>query len=295
MKILLIGASGLLGKKLMTTIPKKHQVIPTYNKIKIPPHHQAIQLDITNQPQVQNVMKHVKPEIVIHAASHVYVDYCETHEKEAWNVNVFGTKNVLEAVKSHKIRFIFFSSNGVFDGQHPLYDEVSDTKAINIYGQTKLAAEKLVTKYLPNTIIFRLNTMYGWNYQEARKNPASWTIERLTKKQKTYVVTDVYNSHLWVGQASQAIWRGIEKNLYGEIINIGGKDCINRYEFCRLVAEVFHLDQQLLIPVTSDYFKNIAPRAKNTCFSNIKMRKLLKIKPIGVKQGLLRMKKEKQI
>lgn len=292
MRILLVGCTGLLGKTLLKTAPNHVRIIPTTHRQDVAG-IKKIMLDCIDAKQVSNVIQKARPDILINAASLGDVDYCENHQEEAWNVNVLGNKNLLSAAKWVKARFIFFSSNAVFDGKHAPYSEEYETHPVNFYGKTKVQAEQDITKqYASQSIIFRLNTMYGWNDSRERQNPATWIIDRLRKNKRTPVVTDVYNNHLWVGQAASCVWKAIEKEMYGELFHIAGKDCISRHEFCRTVAKVFHLNKELLTKVTSDYFKAITPRALNTCVLTKKMEALLNVKPLSLLEGLGKMKNE---
>lgn len=292
MKILLIGATSLLGRKIFETDHKKHTIITTYysnSTLK-----SDFKLDITRKEDVKRILYDTRPSIIIHTSSLGDIDYCEQHQKEAWKVNVTSIRYLVKAAKQIRAKFIFFSSNAVFDGKKPPYSEKSETHPLNFYGKTKAAAERIVKDYFPHAVIFRLTTMYGWNNQKERKNPATWLIERLGKNLQTPVVTDVYNNHLWVGQAAQTVWKVINQNLFNELFHIAGKECVNRYEFALLVAEIFHLDKNLLIPVTSDYFTSLTPRAKKTCFDTSKMKQILKIFPLIIRSGLIRMKLEQK-
>ncbi|EKD94383.1 MAG: hypothetical protein ACD_26C00081G0002, partial [uncultured bacterium] len=191
-----------------------------------------------------------------------------------------------------KAKFIFFSSNAVFDGENPPYYENSPTHPVNYYGLTKVAAENLVKTYLPNSIIFRLTTMYGWNNAKERKNPATWLIDRLTKKIPTPVVRDVFINFLWVGQAATAVWQTIRLKKFGETFHIADKDCISRFEFAKKLSQVFGFNNSLIKSTTSFEFRNLAPRPKNACLITKKMQIAVGIKPISVLSGLKLMYKE---
>lgn len=293
MKILVTGASGLLGKKLLETAPSKFVIIPTYHSIPIS-HPEAIELDITDKDQTRKVITKIHPELIIHSASLVYVDECEKNEVLTKSVNTFGTQNILSAAKQVESKLLFCSTNGIFDGTNAPYEEQALGNPVNVYGKTKYEAECLVrANYEKESIILRFNTMFGWNNPGSRENPVTWLLQRLIKKQITYMVTDVYNSHLWVGQAVQAIWKAIEKKLYGEIFHIGGSDCMNRYIFSQTIADIFGYDKSFIKPVVSKFFPGIAPRPKNTCFNTTKMKSMLGINPLSVGEGLKNMKHER--
>ncbi len=295
MKVLLVGISGLLGKHIFASTPSHHRVIGTYMTSKA--HYpDSFKLDITKENMVNKVLNEIQPDIVMNAASLGNVDYCEKHQEEAWKVNVVGNENMLSSAKKIGAKYIFFSSNAVFNGNKPPYREKSTIDPVNFYGKTKAVAEEIILKKYPhNSLILRLTTMYGWNDTRERNNPATWIISRLSKNMPTHVVDDVFNNHLWVGQAANTIWKAIDLNFYGEIFHIAGNECISRYEFSKKVAQVFNLDEHLLLPVSSTFFPSITPRPHNTCFDTSKMKKILKIKPLDVSSGLTFMKKEKKI
>jgi len=139
-----------------------------------------------------------------------------------------------------------------------------------------------------------LMTMYGWNNSNERMNPVTWLLERLSAKHTTQVVDDIYNNYLYAGDAVKAIWKIIRENKRQEIYNIASSECISRYKLAVQAAKVFNLDTSLLQPVSSDYFKSLAPRPKNTCFDINKMKKDLQIRPVTVLKGLRQMKNEKR-
>ena len=107
------------------------------------------------------------------------------------------------------------------------------------------------------------------------------------------MVNDVYNNHLFVNQAVEAVLKIINNDKWGEEFNISGKDVLSRYQLAISVAKVFHLDNNLIHSVKSSFFPNLAPRGKNTSFNNTKMIKVLKLFPLEIEKGLVFMKNNK--
>lgn len=280
-KIVFTGITGLLGGYFLKSKDPSYEIIGVSSKI----------IDIADKRKVLDFIKKGNPKIIIHAASLGNVDYCEKNPNEAYKVNVEGTKNIIKAAKQIKAKIIFLSSNAVYDGVNPPYDEKSMTNPIDVYGKTKVEGEELIIKSNLNYCILRLITMYGWPQLGGRTNPVTWVIDNLKKGQRINVVNDIYNNHLWAGQAAEVLWKIIEKNIK-EVYNIAGADCISRYDLALKVAKVFDLDSSLISPVSSDFFKSIAKRPKNTCFNTEKMEKELGIKPLGIDEGLRLMKQE---
>ena len=280
-RIVFTGITGLLGGYFLKSKDSTFEVIGVSRE----------DFDIKDTVKVGDFIKKVNPKIIIHAASAGNVDYCEKNPEEAYRVNVKGTQNIIDGAKKVNAKVIFLSSNAIYDGNNPPYDEKSKHNPIDVYGKTKVEGEQLIIKSNLNYCILRLITMYGWPQPGGRTNPVTWVIDNLKKGQKINVVNDIYNNHLWAGQAAEVIWEVIKKNIEG-IYNIAGGDCISRYDLARKVAKVFELDSSLINPVSSDFFKSIAKRPKNTCFNTEKMEKELDIKPLTVKEGLRLMKRE---
>jgi len=295
MKILFTGITGLLGSYFLEEKRKKHSISGTYSSNKVDyAGVDLFKLNVRNKKKVLELIKKIRPQVVVHAASIGNVDYCEKHSKEAHEVNVEGTKNVLEGCINVGAKIIFISSNAVYNGKKPPYNEKSTKIPLDVYGKTKQKAEEAVINSGVPYIIIRLMTMYGWQPKGARVNPATWVIEQLTNKNPIKVVEDIYNNHLWAGQAADVLWKIIEKNKNEEIYNVAGSDCISRYELALKVADVFSLDASLISPVKNSFFKSLAPRPKNSCFDTTKIRNKLGIKPFSVAEGLKEMKNGKK-
>jgi len=187
---------------------------------------------------------------------------------------------------------IFTSTNAVFDGEHAPYSEEDEPNPINYYGKTKLEAEALVRKRGAKHAVARLMTMYGWNNPSERQNHVTWLLSKLTRRETVYVVDDIYNNHLLVDNCANALWAMVKLDKR-EIYHIAGKDCISTYELALETATAFGLDKNLIKRVKNDFFKTVAPRPKNTCYTTNKMEKELGVKPLGVREGLFYMKQRR--
>lgn len=291
--VLFTGATGLLGRYFFKSPRAAYKSIGTYNTNLSLIKKKLFKLDITDKKNVFSFFEKNNPNVVVHAASIGNVDYCETHKEEAYDVNVLGTQNVLDACRKIGAKIIFTSSNAVYDGEKPPYSENSPINPLEVYGKTKAEAEELIRKSGVPFVILRLMTMYGWKELGGRSNPAVWVIEELRNKRKINVVSDIYNNHLYAGQAADILWKVIEGEKKDESYNVSGGECASRFEFALKVADIFNLDTSLIQPVTSDFFKSIAKRPKNTCFNTAKIERDLKIRPLSIKSGLMLMKNER--
>ena len=289
LKILLTGATGLFGTAFLSKATKNKITVTGISR-----RHSINPADITDGEKIIDIITNISPDVILHAASIGNVDYCETHKNEAWQVNVGGTRNIITAARLSGSKLIFFSTNAVYDGEKPPFDEKAERHPIDYYGMTKEISEEDIKKSKISWVIVRLMTMYGWHDKNQRYNPVTWIIDELRKNHKMNVVDDVYNNHLYVGQAVDTVLQIIKLQKWNEIYNVAGRDCISRYQLALEVADVFSLDNKLINPVKSSFFKTIAPRPKNTCFKTTKMETELKIIPLSIREGLQRMVHEKR-
>ena len=99
-KLLVTGASGLLGNKIVTLAENSFHVTPT--DVTEPLHPNAVKADITDETGISHLFNKVKPDLVIHTASETNVDRCETEKERAWKINVEGTRNIAEACQRNQ-------------------------------------------------------------------------------------------------------------------------------------------------------------------------------------------------
>ena len=159
LRILIVGASGFIGYHMFEEFSKQHHVAGTFY---IHPANNFMHLDVKDKVEINEVLTSFSPDVIIYPAANPNVEYCETHPEETWEVNVKGTANILEIAKKIKAKFIFFSSDYIFDGKEGPYLEEDNPNPINVYGRQKLASEELMRESLKDYLIIRTTVVYGW-------------------------------------------------------------------------------------------------------------------------------------
>jgi len=147
-KIILFGAYGMLGHALQEVFPHAHCI----------GHHS---IDIIDEDAVMKIIKLECPAIVINAAAYTDVDGCEDNQVYAYAVNGKGPGNIAHACDEVDAMLVHFSTDYVFDGTRPEYQESDCPNPINIYGKSKLLGEISIAKNLENYRIIRTSWMYG--------------------------------------------------------------------------------------------------------------------------------------
>src|SRR3989338_2159745 len=132
-KLLVIGAGGLLGSRALELGRGRFEVFGTYNSRHVTG-EKMFQLDVTKRQEVFKIIEKIKPNIVMDTHALHPVDYCETHPEEAWEITVNGTKNVAEASKRVGAKYVFFSTDYVFDGKRLSYTEKDKPNPLSYYG-----------------------------------------------------------------------------------------------------------------------------------------------------------------
>ncbi len=290
MKVLITGANGLLGSKLVETAERFGHVVYAGDIVQ-PVRGIPIQFDISNQKQVDSIFERLVPEAVVHCAAMTDVDKCEKARDLAWKINVTGTENIVRALDKIHAFVIYVSTDFVFNGEKGSYDEEDVPDPINHYGLTKLEAEKRVQDTVAKHCIVRASVIFGSTPALGKVNFALWLLDSLRRKEQVNIVTDQWNSPTLNTNMAEMILEIMERKLEG-IIHVSGATRINRYDFAKLMASAFGLDSNLVTPVTSADFSWPARRPKDSSLSTKKARRLLQNKPLEISRAFLRLKEE---
>jgi dTDP-4-dehydrorhamnose reductase len=284
MKVLVTGASGLLGTALLREASQRGIIaVPAYNT---QPLNGGLQMDITEEAQIHATIRRVAPDYVIHTAAFTNVDACEIEPQYAWDVNALGTKNVAEACEKRDARLIYISTDYVFDGEEGPYSEEAPTHPINVYGESKLAGERFTLDSSVNAVA-RVCVLYGPD----KPNFVTWVINSLRSHTPIYVVTDQYNTPTYVGNCARALLRMCELGLTG-VYHVSGREQLNRYAFACAIADVFALNKKLINETTTDTLQQRARRPMNSSLRVGKAERSLGMRLANVHEGLTLMRDE---
>jgi dTDP-4-dehydrorhamnose reductase len=151
MRVLILGATGLLGKALVREW-SDDDVLALGSR----------DVDIRDAGRVREIVGNARPDWVVLAAAYTDVDGCETHQELAFSVNRDGAVNVAQAARQAEAKLLFLSSDYVFDGKKTSPYETEETRnPQGVYGRSKAEAEIKLLEILPDCCIARTSWVYG--------------------------------------------------------------------------------------------------------------------------------------
>jgi dTDP-4-dehydrorhamnose reductase len=243
MKALDIGASGQVGKSLLTVLKREAwEILGTSHSRRIPG---LLELDITNKGAVMELLEREKPDVVFLPAALTDVDYCEDHPDEAQAINVQGVVHVAETASRIGAKTVFFSTDYVFDGRAGPYGEGDETRPINIYGHTKLQAERYLRYLGPSHLIIRTAWVFGWDPDSV--NFAMQLYRTLRSGDPREAAEDLWGNPTLVDYLAEVSVRLARENIAGTV-HVAGKDHVSRFDFAKALARAFDLNPQLIVP-----------------------------------------------
>ena len=287
MKVLITGSSGTLGMNLKKVLKENDlDVYATFHRSPIEK-EKSFQLDVTLAEDVDQVLKKVTPDVVVHTAAYTNVDGCEKDRDTAFAVNAQGTRNLADSTEKMGAKFVYISTDYVFDGVKGFYKEKDATNPINYYGTTKLEGEEAVKKICSEFIIARTSVIYGAN----TKNFVTWVVDALEKGKHINIATDQHVSPTLNTDLAKQLVALIEKDTKG-VFHTAGGERISRYDFVKVIADLFGLDKNLINPVRMTDINWIARRPMD---SSLDVSKISKVKkPCSVKESVKSFRKERR-
>ena len=271
MKVLVIGASGLVGSHCLKYFREKNiETIGTYRNYKT-------EGTYFFDPLEENCFSFLeeldfKPQVIIHCGALTNVDYCEDNQEESANLTVASTNVIADYCNKNSIRLVYISTDYVFDGLNGPYSEDEKTNPINVYGKHKLEAE-LVAEKTERYIIARITNVYG--EEERSKNFIAHLLSVISSgTEKNFNLPfDQFATPIYAGDIAKMIYLLVMDNKKG-IYNLASTDYYNRYQLAQKIKSYFKNANHLLLePISTESLQQKAKRPLNGGLLNMKFAK----------------------
>jgi dTDP-4-dehydrorhamnose reductase len=257
MKILVTGYTGQLGYDVVREgLNYGFEMVGVGSK----------DLEITNEHAVMKFVQEIQPDAIIHCAAYTAVDRAEDDKENCWNVNVEGTKNLAAAAKEVNAKFMYISTDYVFngEGEYP-FVEKDEPSPIGYYGITKWEGEKVVQSLLKEWFIVRISWVFGLNGNNFVK-----TMLRLAETRNVLnVVGDQVGSPTNTFDLSRLLLDMIQTDQYG-IYHATNEGFCSWSDFAK---EIFRLaDKNVQVhSISTEEYPTRAVRPKNSRMSKQKL------------------------
>lgn len=277
-KILVLGGNGLLGAEVIRYFSKRAYDVKGASRS---------ELDITKGQEVAIWLERLHPDFVINCAALSNVDYCEEHREEAFHVNAEGVKNISVILEETGGKLIHISTDYVFDGEKGVpYEETDSVNPLSIYAESKLKGEEYVKRFLPESLIVRVQWLYG----KDGKNFSSQLIRQIATASYAppyLLIEDRVGSPTDVSYVAKGLEALIQHHCSG-LFHLSSYGHCSWFEFGNAIFEICNdlNAQEMIKAVREKEIKRPARRPPFSAFSCQKFQKETKFIPPHWKEML---------
>lgn len=283
--VLATGLSGLVGTRVKEILDNQFD----FEDLSL-----ATGIDIANQSLLESAFARSDAQVVLHMAAKTDVDGCEDdkvlgEEGGAWQVNVIGTQNVIEAARKTGKRIVYISTDFVFDGNQDKYKEDDEPNPLSWYGYTKYLGEEELRKSDLDYSIVRISYPYR-NQNDVKDDFVHRIIKVMLKNKKCFGLIDHIFTPTFIDDIARGLSLFLSRSLPG-IYHLVGSGSLKTIDAVKLISGIFGIEAEIE-PITREvYFKNKAFRPFKLALSNDKILKL-GLKMLTFEEGLKTVKKQ---
>lgn len=246
MKIAITGANGLVGSRIIELLKNDFTFIPLA----------SADLDITDKAAVEKKLDSIEYDLLLHLAAYTKVDDAESEKELAYKVNVTGTHNLFEQTQRQNRKMIYISTDFVFDGRLPPYDEKSTPNPMGYYGQSKFEAEQSLKD---KVMIVRISYPYG-KPGKGKPDFVSRLKTLLEHNKPLSMIADAAMTPTYIDDIAHGL-KHLIKNFKPETYHLVGAKSYTPFEIGGIIAKQYGLPESLIIPTTfAEYSKGKSPR-----------------------------------
>ncbi|MGO8949662.1 MAG: dTDP-4-dehydrorhamnose reductase [Ktedonobacterales bacterium] len=296
--LVIIGAGGVLGAKLVEQAlwQMDGQIYAfTHGSIPAIPASESSrviwhQLELSDPSAVADAIAGVHPDVVINSAAMTNVDACELRRDEAYAANADGPRHLAETCVQLGARLVHVSTDYVFpgdDAQPGPYQEDAQVRPVNYYGWTKLEGERAIEEIgegRTSWLIVRTALVYG-HVPGGRTNFVKWLVGELRSGRRVKIVSDQINTPTVADDLAVALLHLAQGGSEG-VIHVTGPDLLTRYEWAKVIASSYGLDDSLIDVISTAALNQPAQRPLRSGLRSLRASEWQSVPLRGVREGL---------
>jgi dTDP-4-dehydrorhamnose reductase len=256
MRAVVIGGSGQIGGWLLRWLDERgHRAVGTYATVEFPG---LVHLDATDLSGAAAWLRGQRADVVFYPAGLTWVDGCERDPDRARSANLEQPLNLARVAAEQGARFVYFSTDYVFDGREGPYAEEDPPRPLSVYGRVKYEAELALGKALGEALL-TVRTTWAFGPERQGKNFAYQLVKSLSAGRPLVCPSDQVSNPTYSPDIARAVIRLAEAGHSG-LIHMAGPDWIDRVRFAHALAVAFGLDPSLIVARTTAELNQAAAR-----------------------------------
>jgi dTDP-4-dehydrorhamnose reductase len=285
-RILVTGGSGFVGFHIAERLAPRYDVYYTYNRHKVNIEHASgFHLRLESEPRMCQLISEFKPSVVVHAAGIMDRAFCEQDWERAYSINVRATQELYELAAKAQARMVFLSCAEVFDGDRGGYAETDGPFPRFRYAKTKsMAEENILEGRSRGHVVIRFSLPFGWGGAPSRGFVGN-LVDTVRSGDVVFLRNDVTTNPVYLGDVVSAVEKAI-KQKEGGLYHLGGNATLPEFEFGRLCARHFGLDEDLIQPYSSPEEDPSGRPAGDFSLDTRKMVRQFDWRPTPLEEGL---------
>jgi dTDP-4-dehydrorhamnose reductase len=268
-RILITGASGLLGINLAMEAMVEHEVVGVdRGKLKSPP-FRVFSMEHLNRGAIDPILDTVQPDWLVNCTAMTNLEVCEKYPEQARRLNTDLPAQLASACAERAIRFVHISTDAVFDGEKmDYYTEEDVPNPLGLYSKTKLDGEHAVFAENPDALVARVN-FFGWSLSGTH-SLGEFFVNNLSEGKNVNGFIDIIFCPILVNVTARLLLEMLQKNLSG-LYNVVGGQSMSKYQFGVEIARTFGLREDLILPRSVLTSELTAKRSPNLRLSTHKL------------------------
>jgi len=263
MKVMILGAGGMLGTDLLPVWKKEHKVLPLGHS----------ECDISNRSETASLMERERPDMVLLLAAATDVDRCQLDREYAFRTNAMGTEVVAQQCGIFSVPLVYISTIAVFNGEKDApYDEYDLPAPMNVYGLSKYHGETAVREFAPMHWIVRTGWLFGGGLRDMKF--VAKILRRAQEDDEISVVRDCVGSPTYTADLASGLLQLVEGCPYGTYHLINSGVSASRYELGRMTLAAAGYSMDRIQPCLSSELDLPAPRPRMEAAVSIKLKML---------------------
>jgi dTDP-4-dehydrorhamnose reductase len=288
-RILITGASGLLGGRLSLLLSSDHQIVGLTRSRPAPEGISSVSADLNDGAAVAAALEQARPDAVVHCAALADAEVCEREPERAFRENLAATTQLAGACRSRGTRLVAISTDLVFEGGQAFSSETSEARPLTVYGRSKLAAEEVTLRTSPDSVVLRVALVNGLGHGP-RLTASESVARQLRKGEPITLYEDEWRTPVDPESVAQALRAVLRRREAGGRFHIAGAERLSRTGLGEIVARAFGLDASLILRAPQSSHRG-APRPADVSLGITRAREELGFSPrsleAAVREGRL--------